>query len=420
MAKTEMGGQIGPFIILLAILGGIVFYVITVSPAERERMIGPVTYERYALNVEPGLVTGMPASPLKMSHELGVVDLDFSPISNPKSLSQQLIVSRSILIDKPAIFSVSVAKTELSSASLDFTVLNRHGSSEVIVLLNDVVIFTGLLDAGTQSVELPSDQLLDGTNKIVISVNSPGAAFWRTTDYTLGDINFVANNYNPAKATMQQVLTLNQQEVLGLVSARFDGYVKQLGSKPATLSLSLNGKPIYAAALVNTSISLDLPPSLVQATNNLGWSVDRGGKYEIVFGRVTTEYVKNSYSVKSYSFMLTSSEIQSIKGGQLNCVLDVLSGSTTSAAQSQQPSNYIVDLHIGEDIFGSEQQANTTGPTQVLTFQINSQKIDVQMTNGVAQQDVCKYLMSGDNYLAVYSPSDIQLGQVSVLIKGKT
>lgn len=381
-----MQGQIGPFIILLVLLGGIIFYVISINPVEREAIIGPILYERYVLDTQPGLVEATPLTTYKVSKDLGISYLDYSPIPTPKILSEQISIKRSATTNTQTAFPVNINKQELTAASLDFNIASKLGNAGLTVTLNGIVVFTGNLEPGRQSIDLPLDVLQQGPNEIIISVAPPGIAFWRSTTYVLTDVEFVSKNYMPERAVSEQIVTLTPQELTGLISARLDAYAKQLSAKPATITLKFNDKQLYSAIPTDERLRIDLPPVLVQTTNKLNWAVARDGKYDIIFGKLTITYAKAPYKVKSWTFAITDFEISASKTGQINCLLQV-----TAA----------------------------TDVTKLLTFQINAQTVSIEMKDGKIEENICRYLQPGDNYLAVYSPSDIKLDKLSILIKGK-
>lgn len=377
-----LGGNITPLIILIVVLVMVIIYAITVTPAEREKLLGTISYERDLVNTVPGDITPIPKTTYKLSHDLSAAEPNFSPLPISQVMSGQITLKRSIINNQGAKFSIDVNKTDLSSAKLEFEVTAVEGGKELIVELNDNAVFSGVLAKGDVTVPLPIAQIIDGTNSVRITI----APSFGTVAYALKNVNFVEQKFQPEKASATQTFTLMQQELNGIISARLTGLAKQT-AQPATLSLSLNNKSIYSASLsADTTIDLELPISLLNNSNTLNWTVSKGGAYQITLGRVETKYAKTPLNTKSYSFFVTDIEHQGIKSGLLVCTLS---------------------MTASEPI------------TQTVTVQVNAYKLNLKMTDGQLSYDVCNYLKSGDNFLYAQSPNSIYLSQLRLLLSGK-
>jgi|GEM_PF-2641590 len=385
---TEMQGQLGPLVVLIAIVVAVIAYAIAVTPVEREAAIGPVFYERNALDVNPGQVLATPRQTAQAQHDLSTIRVDYSPIPLSKLLSEQLSIKRSLISDTSATFAVTVNKSALTEATLDFDVIDRRGEArEIFVVVNDTIVFNAVLLLGEQSISIPIDQLRDGSNKITVSVAPPGFAFWRSTTYTLRDVTFVAHEFQPARAEQQQIVTLTQAETNGLISARYTALARLVAGNPATVSLAINGKTFFADAPAGLkSLTIDLPPALVTGTNTLLWTVEQGAAYEIVFGRITTTYAKDRFVPKSYQFNILNLETTQIAAGRYTCTLDMKAASSV---------------------------------TQNFVAQLNANTLNLRMVNGQLSEDLCKFVQRGANYLTIYSPSAVTLDSLKFVIKGK-
>jgi len=386
MAEDSMlGGSVGPLMILFVILGMIIFYALVVSPVERESLLGTIQYEREAINTTPGEITPIPAATFRLAHNLADIEANFAPQAIPLILSSQITVKHSALRNQDIKYVIDMNKTNLVAASLEFIVSAKEGDKELIVELNNNIIFSGVLPRGNASIPLPISQLLEGTNNLRISAASPGFSF-SSTAYALQDLNFVEQKYKPEQASATQIFILNQQEAQGIVSAEFIGLARQL-AQPAILSLSLNNKPIYSASLyADTAFDLDFPISLLNNSNVLKWTVEQGGDYQIAFGQVKTVYTKTPFKIKSYSVFITDLEAQAKKEGKITCNLEITA---------------------------------TEPVTQTLTVQVNTYKLDLRLTEGSLTFDVCPYLLPGDNLLSVQSATSVTLSKLRILMAGK-
>ena len=378
-------GVYAPFIILIALLVGIVAYVIVTTPAEREALIGPIYSERAALDISPGLVKGMPAKSYGLEHELPSIELDCTPISKENLLSSRVLVECSGFSNKQAQYVISVNKSDFAGASLSFNVVSRTGNKELLVYLDDVLIFAGVLGAGPQEVPLPIDSLKEH-NTIKISVAPPGPAFWQKTTYILSDIKLLTKNYFEERSGQSATFDLSTTELNGLLGAHFDCYAKQLSPNPGKIKIALNGETLwFANPPTSGSISFEIPPTMLNQTNTLEFSTERDSHYQILFGKITTSYVKAAYKIPTWKFNLTNEELAYAKSGKANCWLIV---------RASEPL------------------------TQPITFLINYQKVSFTPKDGAIEADICAYLQK-ENQLSIYPPTDLYLTSLKVVYKRK-
>jgi len=381
MARESSGNK-GPLLILIIVLVMVIVYALSVNPAEREKLLGTITYERALVDTVPGEIVPIPKTTYTLEHGLATVEPNFSPIPIPQALSGQITLKRSLIQNQGASFTMDVNKTDLAAARLEFNVLAVEDGKELVIELNKNVVFSGIPAKGKVTVPLPVAQIKDGSNSIKLSV---GYSF-ATSGYSLSDVNFVEQKFQPERASAVQLFTLVQQELNGIISARLTGFAKQLGS-PATLSLTLNNKSVYNVGLsVDSTIDIDLPPTLLNNSNTLNWTVSKGGAYQIVLGQVETKYSKTNLKTKNYAFFVTDIEKQSIGSGVLVCTLNIV------AAESV---------------------------TQTVNVQINSYKLNLQLTDGQLNTDVCNYLKAGDNFLSLQSSNSIYISKLGLLLAGK-
>lgn len=386
MAQDSLlGGNIGPLLILFVILGMVIVYALIVSPVEREKLIGTIPYERDAINTVPGEIIPIPSATYKLTHDLADVEANFAPQAIPQILSAQITITRSTISNKDAKYAIDVNKTNLVAANILLVVTDKMGDKELVVELNNNIVFSGVLPGGKASIPLPISQLNEGSNNLRISAASPGLSF-STTTYYLRDVSFVEQKYKPEQASATQIFTLTQQEMQGVSSAKFIGYIRKL-AQPVLLSLSLNNKSIYSASLYSdTPVELELPISLLNSSNILTWTADQNGDYKIAFGQIKTVYAKSPFKIKSYSFFVTDIETQAKKEGKVTCNLEI------TASESV---------------------------TQALAVQINTYKFNLWLSNGNLTFDACPYLIPGENLLSVQSATSVYLSKLRLLMAGK-
>lgn len=385
---TEFKTNIAPVAVLLLIAGAVIFYALLAPPAERERAIGPVFYERVAFDVSPGSIVPTPTSTLSGVHDLSSIRVDFSPNEIPTQLTDQVRVRRSAAFDDSATFIVSADKEAMTGAFLDFEVLQKEGElRSLLVTVNKTVVFEGVLPLGNQRVTIPLEELSDGTNTIMVSVEPPGPAFWRSSTYILSNARFVSEQFVAEKAEQQQTFSLSAVELDGLVSAKYQAFARLVSEEPGLLAARINDKQVFAdTPQANVSVNLDIPVTLLQNTNTLSWSVNKPGAYEIIFSRVVTEYSKSAFKPKSYSFNILRLEISDIESGNYNCKLEASAASDV---------------------------------TETLTLKINSKSADFRMVSGRLSEDICSYVQQGENFVEVYAPGPLALDSLKLTIMGK-
>ena len=190
---AEYTAEISVFIILLLVAVAVIFYVISVPPEAREALIGTinvpgVSYSHIVLDVSPGLLAAQIAGETKeTNHNLASISVDNNPQAETKALSTQFLVKRSLVSDMPADFNFQITdKAKISAANLEFLVADRQESGNLIVTLNEKVVYSARLEAGQKTtVVLPTDLVKQGTNNLKIYAEGAGARFWATNFYSL-------------------------------------------------------------------------------------------------------------------------------------------------------------------------------------------------------------------------------------------
>ncbi|MFH0869411.1 MAG: hypothetical protein V1839_04245 [archaeon] len=379
-----------PLIILLVVAAMIVFYVITVTPEEREALIGHVDVPGVPENkvslvdVSPGLVEGIPEAQMtRHTHSFVTFAVDNTPQSVQKPLATNFLVKKSIVADTPANFDFLISgKPSLASADLEFIVADKKEKGELSVVLNEKTVYSAKPEPGQKLVvALPIDSLVEGTNNVKIYAAGSGLRFWATNLYSLSDINLVTYSYSDEDAGVTQKLVLSQEELAYAKSAKLTAFVRQASATPAKLSVKLNGAEIYNS-LVNGNAALyaGVSASKLLGTNTLTWNAGRGGKYEVEFGRFTVIASPVNSKEKSYSFTVIYEDGIFITAGIYDCTLEMTKSKTSSSSKDTVPS---VDVNIN-------------GAVNTYTF--TADKITA---------DVCSSLKEGANTVKLSSTDDI-------------
>ena len=396
--SDETSPGTAPLIILLVIAATVIFYVMTVTPEEREALIGHIDVpgvpeaEIIPIDTSPGLVEGIPASELlRYSHSLVTFTVDNTQKPNTKPLATNLIIKRSLVTDTSAEMSFIISeKSNLASANLEFLVTDRAEKGELIATLNEKVIYSAAVEAGQKAVvALPVDSIIIGENQLKIYAAGPGARFWATNYYSLSSINLVTYTFSDADAVRTQTISMEPGELAHAKSAKLTGFARMVSETPAKLTIKFNDEEIYSAVPKTTAaIAVGISASKLQSTNTLKWAVERGGNYAVEFGRLTVLAASTSSKVKTYSFELTNTQYQYIAaGGLYDCNLELARG-TSSADEAR-----VIDVKIN-------------GVTNTYTF------IEDKL-----QEDVCSLLRAGANSVQLSAEEDIVIDKLKLDIK---
>lgn len=322
--RAQASAAAAPLIILLLIGAAVIFYVISIPPAEREKLLGTGTtetgtpsgsYSNTLLDEKPGFINGVSPTSKKFVHTLGSVVVDGGPQPQKKTLSTQFLVRRNLISDVSADFNFNVeSKADLANANLEMLVTDRTEKGELIVTLNEKVVYTSTVNAGQQLVvALPADSIVQGLNNLKIYAAGPGLRFWTTNSYSLSGINLILGIYTGEKAVQTQGVTLSTEELQGIKAAKYDAFIRQTSDKSAELKLSVNGEQVYKFTPSGaTAFSLDLPPEQFKGANSIELSVGRDGTYSVEFPKLTVSATTTTGDVKTYAFTTTTGEIANL------------------------------------------------------------------------------------------------------------
>jgi len=383
---TKGQGAIAPLMIILVLLASVIFYVITIPPAAREQLLGNLTgTERTALDVSPGLISGVPESSLKLvSKPLSAMTVDNTPQPETRALSTQISLVRRFGRDELGNFTFGVSsKDTLGIADVNLLVTDRKGDGSLIVSVNNQVVFSGPVEVGQQvRVALPIDAIAQGSNSLQLAVSSPGWKFWQTNSYTFTNVNLVLGSYTGAKALQSQTFTLTAAELSNAKAARLIALAKQTSDKSAELTVMLNGVQLYKATpSQSAALAVDIPTNLLSSTNTLQWSVAKDGAYLVEFGQVILTTSSIEGQVKSYSFTITSDESFSLK----TCELSLTRATSTE--------------------------------TQSVTVRVNGVLNSYTFSDDTVTDDICKSLRSGSNTISLSAENDILIDSLTLKIR---
>ncbi len=387
-AAQELHGNVTVLVILLFMVAVIVFYAISITPQQREELLGykVEAYTKNILDVKPGLLQGASEGDLEVNtHSFHTVAVDHTPKKTGRLLVSQLEVRQSVTSDTSGKYDFEVSKTSLDAAELTLEVIDKEGEGNLMIALNGQVVFDSPVPVGEkQEINLPLDLLSDDTNRVEIYVSSSGK-FWKTNSYKISDLTLNIMEYTGENAVKIQTFVLSSDELDSLVEAKYQAFVKQSTENKANLKLELNEYELYSEIPdEETRLVIDVPKNYLKTSNTLRWSVERTGAYDVEFGKVVTTTAPAG-NFKTYTFNVDSVAYKRITLGQYYCMLTISKES------------------------GPEVKVN-----------LNGNAFRFILTEETMTKDVCGHLTAGTNSLIVSAgEDDVTLNQLTLTIKGK-
>lgn len=378
---TERPGNITGLALILIIGAVIIFYVISVTPAERADL-GLPGYSKIALDVNPGLVDGFSEVDMTtFSRKLSQASVKNIPEDSAKELSPSISVSRSTSINNDVNFEFTAQPSKVSAAELKFKIADKYGSGTLSVKLNGKNMKTIQKGIGeTVSVIFPIASIQE-KNNILLEVSSPGLAFWRSNGYVLKNVELLLQNYDVGSFTHDFVLT--QSELANAGKANLHALINKEG-EDALLKLSLNGNEIYNG-YPEKDFDLSIQIQHFDADNELIWTTDRDGKYEIIFPEIKFTFAPEN-TEKIYRFNIASSELTAINSGFYECKLNIQRESSLGNANVEVNSNRIRANFNAASFYSS---------------------------------DICPYISQGINTISLSSDDDIVISRLQIAIREK-
>ena len=472
-AAADYESNYGGLIMLMVLSSAIIAYVILTTPSEREALgIVPEKYARTLLDVSPGIVTKSEVSESKSTElNLGSIDVDFSAQKSTEPLRAQLSVKRSSYKDTSSTVPFS-AKPDLESVVLEAVVSDKAGDGNLIVSLNGQEIFSQESNINQKiSIPIPKSALLAG-NTLEFSVSSPGAKLWQANSYSLLNVNLVTSAYAAGKAARALSFSLTSEQAINLMSAKLQAYVGKLAGE-ANLKISVNGKALYSGTRTGT-LAFDIPiENLKSGANEIGFSVDKDGSYRVSFSKIAINYAKALTVAKKYNFFVNDYNIGQIAQNNLFCTLRIAKAgnavtgnavqgegaganpdSQTIGGNQQSGQQTTVDQTIDQGqgtgqagqqsgsgqqqtiggnqqtgqqstgsgsstASGAQTQASQQASTEFITARLNSHDLKTYFVEGVAQENICQYLIKGDNIIALGSDESVSIRSLKITVAAK-
>jgi len=275
------------FVLLLGLF--IIFYLILLPQAEREKLLGtgeeyyPEGYEEEAeeeekeiiLSVVPGRV--YPYSRGTEKKNLASINLYSTMKTSPIMLADTIIVTRSFLVNKYKELSFDLDNlADVESLGLFFNTGNTKGN--LVVIVNGNEVYRGRVRGGDLPITIPVEHLKKFNNRLILEVSHPGIFFLSTNKFIMRDVQLI-----------KQLSLENKVEFRSFVVDKIDSIRKgklgffinclKIRGEHGTLKVGLNGRNVYIGKIVCDAgfIDLDLIKSyFVEGRNTLSFEIDKG------------------------------------------------------------------------------------------------------------------------------------------------
>jgi len=300
----------GAVVVLLAMLGSLIFYVVEVTPGEREALIEDIEYSNMLLDVSPGIIKELEEIDIeRTTRSIGAVEINNVPVEEVALLSNQLFAKRSAFSDEPATIGFKAADLDIIEQAT-FTAFVNDGRGTLIITLNGRSLFSSVVYPGQQiTVPIDAANLNEGFNELKFSVTGPGIEFWKNNYYLLSAVNIITLSYPEEEAVATQTFILKEEEIEDADDVELNSFILQTSRKSAKISLLLNDNLLYESE-VKTKETLNIPVPITYlnvGTNQLIWMVEKDGAYKISFVRLILESLALE-DLKFYTFDISAKD----------------------------------------------------------------------------------------------------------------
>ncbi len=344
-------GQAGAAAALIAVIAFLILgYIIFLQPEDRADILGEDFRESGSrstsrtknvtlLNETPGRIDYL--SQRVVEHTIPATYIFTRTAGMVIEEADSLYVKRTVFsaVEKSMEFSFSdLANTE--NVLLSFALIRAKG--RLVVSLNgEEVLNKEITTANVQPVELPT-RLLKSQNVLTFGVSSPGAAFWRTNEYALENVQVTADVTRTDAQRSKSVFLVSAVEYNNIDRVYFEFQPDCDAARTGPLDIWINEYNIYSAVpdCGVRKLSLEVPPSHLKL-----------GENELIFGIEEGDYAISHIKVKSqlkqidfplYFFELSEEEFESVQNRSREVVVRLDFVDTIDRKQGQ----IIVNGHV--------------------------------------------------------------------------
>lgn len=323
MFRTKRGqsSAAGAAVLIAIIAVLIVGFVILIPPQERAKLLNdgsntsitaPATIEKKLLAVSPGRIDYLVQK--EIEHPIPVVNIyarTEAKILAEKNLAYAKKGAFSEQTDVLTVMVPDLKHTENMLLSMDV----KEGEGKLVILVNGEQVFNDEVRPGSQAPISVPQNILKEENTVVFAASSPGLAFWRTHEVSLGSIKVVADVTSVEAQSSRNIFLVSETEHKNLQKAVLKFQPSCNFQTVGVLDVSVNGKLIYSSvpdcdlAMVPIEFA---PETLNQGENEVVFRTEKG---DYLLTHIVVESELREVEFPTYYFDLTYEEYRAIKDG---------------------------------------------------------------------------------------------------------
>ncbi|MBD3354631.1 hypothetical protein GF361_01440 [Candidatus Woesearchaeota archaeon] len=286
LKKKAQGNNASAAAVLIALIGlFIILYILLIPPEEREKILGEDELEEakekgkeidILLSESPGRL--FPAEKREFEKSFPAVSIYVGEEGMELKKLNSLYTSRSLFRNNQNNITFEITDMDsIKDALLNFYI--EEGQGRLMIRLNGNEIFDKEQETGNINPINLNEHLIQGDNLVEFEVSSPGAAFWRTNEYSLEDILVTADILRKETQESALAFVASEEEINNMekVKLRFTPDCTQ--GEAGTLTVQVNNYELYSAvADCNVPIRpLEfIPERLVAGENILKFFTNKG------------------------------------------------------------------------------------------------------------------------------------------------
>ncbi len=338
--KAQSAVEVSVLIFLIAV--AMVGYIILLPQEDRNELLGESTTNtgtsnegsdgsQTLLSENPGKVSSSKSS--TQTRSLEPIRLYSTTESNSKSLASALSVSRNILQNNYKTITFNADNLEALEA-LQLLFLISESKGDLLISLNDELIYEGELTSNELPLELPLDNLQEEGNELTLSTSLAWNIF-SPNYYLLQDIQLL-QDYTVADTNAAR--TFSVEDASEVSSATLNYFITCNSDEDGILTISLNSREVFSDKIFCSYLNereLALDEDYLQTSNTLKFEIN-DGDYNIEELEVAVKSKSRDYP--SFSFDVESDLYQEISSGEKNLYLKM----SFSDAESEKSGTVLV------------------------------------------------------------------------------
>lgn len=385
--KAQSAVEVSVLIFLIAV--AMVGYIILLPQEDRNELLGESTTttgtnvgesdgSETLLSESPGEVSSSKSS--TQTRSLEPIRLYSTTESNSKTLASSLSVSRNILQNNYKTITFDVDNLE-SLEALQLLFLISESKGDLLISLNDELIYEGELTSNQLPLELPLDNIQEEGNELTLSTSLAWNIF-SPNYYLLQDIQLL-QDYTVADTSAAR--TFSVEDPSEVSSATLTYFITCNADEDGILSISLNSHEVFSDRIFCSYLNereLSLDEDYLQIGNNLKFEIS-DGDYNIEELEVAVKSKSRDYP--SFSFDVDSDLYSEISSGEKDVYLQM----SFSDAESEKSGSILIQEYS-------------------FSFSTESDSYEKKITS---------YIDDGANTITLQPTADFEIDNLKVYVK---